>query len=248
MVAKVVGWVAIGTVCAVACRPTGIADRVANRMAAARPSPFPVSAAPRPVDCRRVKCLALTFDDGPGPETARLLDMLERRSVRATFFVLGRNAAGAPALLRRMAAEHHEIANHGYSHANLVTLSSAEIRREVSRTQEIVFRATGRRPKVMRPPYGATNAKVGRAARLPQIMWQVDTRDWRHRRPGHFRRTVLKLARPGAVIMAHDTQPSTVDAMPTTMDCLLRRGYTLVTVSELYRGKRLLPGHAYPGR
>lgn len=244
---KVVRCAAIVTVCAVACRSAPAADRAANRMTAATPAASPSPAAPSPVDCRTAKCLALTFDDGPGPDTPRLLDLLRWRSARATFFVLGRNAAAEPALLRRMVAEHHEIANHGYSHANLVRLSNAEIRREIELTQEIVFRATGQRPRVMRPPYGATNARVGRVARLPQIMWRIDTRDWLHRKADSVCRTVLKLARRGAVVLVHDTEPATVDAMPATVDGLLRRGYTLVTVSELYRSKRLLPGRAYAG-
>ena len=240
----------IVTVCVVGCRVISTTDRVANRMGAAPPAPPSPSPSrspspPPPADCRKAKCLALTFDDGPGPDTPRLLDMLKRRAVRATFFVLGRNAAAEPAVLRRMVADYHEIANHSYSHANLAKLSTREIRREIQRSQEIVFRATGQRPKVMRPPYGATNARVNRAVGLPEIMWRGDTLDWLHRKASSVRRAVLKLAKRGAVILVHDIHPSTVDAMPATIDTLLRRGYTLVTVSELYRGKRLVPGRAY---
>jgi peptidoglycan/xylan/chitin deacetylase (PgdA/CDA1 family) len=206
---------------------------------AASPSPTP------PVNCAKVKCLALTFDDGPGPETPRLLEMLKRRSVRATFFVLGRNAAMQPHLLRRMVAEHHEIANHTYDHANLAALSTGGIRREIRRTQEVILRATGRRPTVMRPPYGLTNARVNRAVGLPEIMWRGDTLDWLHRRSGIVRRSVLKLAKRDAVILVHDILPTTVNAMPATLDALRRRGFTLVTVSELYRGQQLRPGHVY---
>src|SRR4051794_34593632 len=98
----------------VACRPISATDRQRHRMAAAAPRQSSASSSTRPpaavgalvparaqVDCAKNKCLALTFDDGPGPYTARLLDMLKRRSVRATFFVIGRNAAAYPDLLRR---------------------------------------------------------------------------------------------------------------------------------------------------
>jgi peptidoglycan/xylan/chitin deacetylase (PgdA/CDA1 family) len=234
---------------AVACRPIGAGDRVAQRLAAtpARrpPAPAPSPTASPPVDCAKRKCLALTFDDGPGPYTAHLLDILKRRSAQATFFVLGQNGAANPRLLRREAAEHHEIGNHTYDHADLTTLSNAGIRREVRRTQRIVHRATGRWPTILRPPYGATNSRVSRVVGLPEIMWRGDTLDWLHRDPGRVRRSVLKLAKRNAVILCHDIRPTTVAAMPGTIDRLKRRGYTMVTVSELYQGKRLRPGRAY---
>jgi len=197
------------------------------------------------VDCAKSKCLALTFDDGPGPYTARLLDMLKWRSSRVTFFVLGRNAAANPEMLRRMVAEHHEVGNHTYDHADLAALSTAGIHREIRRTQRVVHHATGRWPKIMRPPYGATNAKVSRAVGLPEIMWCGDTLDWLHRNSGRVRRSVLKLAKRNAVILVHDIRKTTVDAMPATLNRLIGRGYTMVTVSELYRGRRMLPGHVY---
>jgi peptidoglycan-N-acetylglucosamine deacetylase len=197
------------------------------------------------VDCAKSKCLALTFDDGPGPYTARLLAIMKRYSARATFFVVGRNAAAKPHLLRQMAAEHHEIGNHTYNHPNLTKLSFTGIQGEMRRTQEVVHHATGRRPTIMRPPYGSINSRVNQAVGLPEIMWSGDTHDWRHRNSGRVRRSVLKLAKRNAVILVHDIRHSTVAAMPATLNGLIRRGYTMVTVSELYGGKRLRPGHVY---
>jgi peptidoglycan/xylan/chitin deacetylase (PgdA/CDA1 family) len=197
------------------------------------------------VDCAKSKCLALTFDDGPGPYTGRLLGMLKARSARATFFVIGRNAAANPSLLKRIIAENHEVGNHTWDHADLATLSTAGIHREIRRTQEVIHRVTGRWPTIMRPPYGATNTKVNRAVGLPEIMWCGDTLDWLHRDAGRVRRGVLKLAKRNAIILVHDIQRTTVAAMPATLNSLMERGYTIVTVSELYRGKRLRSGHAY---
>ena len=197
------------------------------------------------MDCAKSKCLALTFDDGPGPYTARLLEILKRHFARATFFVVGRNAAAYPQLLRRMAAENHEIGNHTYDHADLVKLSAAGIHSEVRRTQQVVHQAIGRWPTIMRPPYGAINPRVNQAIGLPEIMWKGDTLDWLHRDSGRVRRSVLKLARRNAVILVHDIRKTTVAAMPATLSGLIRRGYTLVTVSELFGGRRLLPGHVY---
>jgi peptidoglycan/xylan/chitin deacetylase (PgdA/CDA1 family) len=143
-----------------------------------------------------------------------------------------------------MAAENHEIGNHTYDHADLARLSAAGIHSEVRRTQQIVHHAIGRWPTIMRPPYGAINPRVNRAIGLPEIMWNGDTLDWLHRDSGRVRRSVLKLARRNAVILVHDIRKTTVAAMPATLNGLIRRGYTLVTVSELFGG-RLLPGHVY---
>ncbi|HEU5160706.1 MAG TPA: polysaccharide deacetylase family protein [Streptosporangiaceae bacterium] len=197
------------------------------------------------MDCAKAKCLALTFDDGPGPYTGRLLDMLERRSARATFFVVGGNAAARPELLRRMTAEHHEIGNHTYHHADLMTLSNGGIRDEIRRTQKVVHKATGRWPTVMRPPYGAFNARVSRAVGMPEILWHGDTRDWLYRDSGRVRRSVFKLARRNAVILVHDIRQTTVAAMPETLDGLIERGYTMVTVSELFGPGRMHAGRVY---
>lgn len=243
---------------AAACRPFAATDRGAQRVPAKPAGPAARSAAgsaarsparpparPPAVDCAVSKCLALTFDDGPGPYTNRLLDIFKARSVRATFFVVGRNAAAYPKVLRREMAEHHEIGNHTYDHADLARLSNRAIRREIRRTQQIVHRATGRWPTIMRPPYGATNKRVNRVAGLPEIMWRGDTLDWLHRNSRRVRRSVLRLAKPDAIILLHDVKKTTVAAMPRTLNTLIERGYTFVTVSDLYRGRRLRPGHAY---
>jgi peptidoglycan-N-acetylglucosamine deacetylase len=248
VIAKVIRWMLIIGVFLTACRPISATDRVAQRIAAKSAPRLQAPsrpAAPRPVDCAKSKCLALTFDDGPGPYTGRLLKILRRHSARATFFVVGRNAAANPRLLRRMAAGNHEIGNHTWDHADLARLSTASIHSEVRRTQQAVHRAIGRWPTIMRPPYGAINPRVNHAIGLPEIMWSGDTLDWLHRNPGRVRRSVLKLARRNAVILVHDIRETTVAAMPGTLNELIKRGYTLVTVSELFGGKRLRAGHAY---
>ena len=170
---------------------------------------------------------------------------MKRHSARGTFFVVGRNAAANPQVLSQMAAEHHEIGNHTYDHPDLARLSNMGIRSEVQRTQQAVHQATGRWPTIMRPPYGSLNSRVSREVGMPVIMWRGDTQDWLYRSSGRVQRRVLKLAKRNAVILVHDVQKTTVSAMPATLNGLIRRGYTLVTISELYAGSRLLPGHVY---
>ena len=103
--------------------------------------------------------IAMTFDDGPHPRlTPRLLDMLKARSIRATFFLIGENAAEYPDIVRRIAAEGHEIGNHTWDHPQLTKLNPAALREEIDRTSSTIAEITGKLPTVMRPPYGATSA------------------------------------------------------------------------------------------
>ncbi|GAA3676774.1 hypothetical protein GCM10022224_046250 [Nonomuraea antimicrobica] len=205
----------------------------------------------RKFDCARLKCVALTFDDGPGEHTWRLLDMLSVRDVKATFFVVGQMVAADKGghTVRRIVDDGHEIGNHSWSHPALTGLSHEALRRELEHTEEIVQRLTGVRMRVMRPPYGATNEEVAAETRregLAQIMWNVDTMDWRDRVSSVVARRAGS-AKPGSIILLHDIHRSTVDAVPEMLDTLGRKGYTFVTVSELY-GRTPSPGRMYMAR
>ncbi|MFG1700405.1 polysaccharide deacetylase family protein [Nonomuraea sp. NPDC049309] len=205
----------------------------------------------RDFDCARLKCVALTFDDGPGEHTPRLLDLLRERDVRATFFVIGEMVAADKGgrTVRRIVDEGHEIGNHSWSHPSLTSLPLHGIKRELRSTEEIVQRLTGVRMRVMRPPYGATDARVAAETRregLAQILWTLDTLDWRDR----VTETVAKRAghaRPGSIVLMHDIHRTTVDAVPKVLDTLTRRGFTFVTISELY-GRTPSPGKMYTER
>ncbi|MFI0483729.1 polysaccharide deacetylase family protein [Actinomadura sp. 9N215] len=208
------------------------------------PAPPP----PRRIDCDRAKCVSLTFDDGPGPYTARLLDTLKAGGARATFFLLGENVHAHPDVVRRMAMEGHEVANHTWSHSNLTTLPPAAVRSQIQRTQQAVKNASGVAPTLMRPPYGATNKQVGRAIGMPLILWSVDTLDWRHRSVSRDTKIGIKEPRSGGIVLFHDIHKPSVDAIPKVVDGLKKRGFTLVTVSELFQGTPLKPGQTYNER
>lgn len=199
-------------------------------------------------DERCVRCVALTFDDGPGEDTGKLLDMLREHGARATFFVVGQMAAapGGAALLRRIAREGHEIGNHSWTHAQLTALSQHGIAQELQRTGDLVRFATGVRMHLMRPPYGSTDSRVAAESRrrgLAQILWNIDTYDWRDRVPSIVAKRASR-AKPGSVVLMHDIHRTTVKAVPRVLEALTRKGYRLVTVSELY-GKRPKPGKRY---
>ncbi|MEU5878911.1 polysaccharide deacetylase family protein [Spirillospora sp. NPDC047279] len=208
------------------------------------PTPRPV-----PADCAKAKCVALTFDDGPGPYTGRVLDSLAAHRARATFFVVGVNAGAHPALLRRQAAEGHEIGNLTQNHRDLGRLPAMQVTTDVQRTDETVRAVIGRACTLLRPPYGSTNATVSQVARsigMPQIRWDVDAGARAGDDPAAVADRVVADAGPGSVIRMHDVHRSSADAVPRILDRLERQGYTFVTVSELYAGRSLAPGAVYP--
>jgi peptidoglycan-N-acetylglucosamine deacetylase len=201
------------------------------------------------VDCSRVKCLALTFDDGPGKYTGALLKALSKERAKATFFLVGKRVEVMPGVARKIVARGHAIGNHTYSHAWLPSLSDDEILEELKVTQEVIEKATGRVPDMYRPPYGKTDERVlGVAAQvdLSEILWTGTTLDWSLKDTKKIKAAVLKLARRDGVILMHDVVPETVQAMPGILKELRKRGYHLVTVPELLRGKGPKPGVTYP--
>jgi peptidoglycan/xylan/chitin deacetylase (PgdA/CDA1 family) len=240
---------AVGSLLAAGCAGQGTESRqagaarqqVALKKRAAPPSPPP----PRRIDCVAVKCLALTFDDGPGEYTGQVMDDLRKSGARATFFMLGQNVGMHKDLVRRMVLEGHEVANHSWSHADLTGLSAGGVRSEVSRTQRAIKEASGVTPTMLRPPYGATDAQVERAVGMPQIMWSVDSLDWLHRNVRRNVRAGVNEPEKGGVVLFHDIHKPTVTAVPEILAGLKKRGFTLVTVTELFQSKRLRPGAAY---
>ncbi|GAA0375636.1 hypothetical protein Acor_81060 [Acrocarpospora corrugata] len=199
--------------------------------------------------CEKYKCIALTFDDGPWPYTPELLDTLKKYKAKATFFVLGRKVENRPDMMKRMVREGHEVGNHTWDHPSLTTLTDEEIVAEVTSTQDVIHETIGLWPTMMRPPSGATNARV--AARmaelgLPQILWTGSTLDWQARNKKIITARTLKLAKRNAVILLHDIVPETVKSMPTVLSTLKKKGYKFVTVSTLLGDRELAPGEVWP--
>ena len=204
------------------------------------PTPTP------PPDCSVVSCVALTFDDGPGPYTSALLDVLDAKDVRATFFVVGSNISSYHDVVAREAASGHVIGNHSWSHADLTKTSSTKTGSELDTTATAIAQITGNQPVLLRPPYGSFNHSVRDAASArgeALVLWDIDTEDWKNRDPQITTQRALE-AKPGSIILMHDIQQSTLTALPGLIDQLRAAGYTLVTVPELI-GTTLTPGKAY---
>lgn len=224
------------------CTAPGSPGGAAHKRRAAQPKKAP------PIDCHVRKCIALTFDDGPVPNTAKLLETLKVNRAHATFFVLGSQVGTNTDLLKQELALGNEIGNHTYTHAKLAGAPPAKVEEEVLRTQEAIKQVTGKAPVVFRPTYGATDAQLDSLAKqehLAQILWTVDTDDWRDHNAELIKNRVLKAAKPGHIVLMHDVRPTTVAAVPGILAELAKRGYAFVTVSELYGGN-LVPGQKYP--
>ena len=183
-------------------------------------------------DRRRV---ALTFDDGPGAMTEAYLDALEAAGARATFFVVGETCAQHRSALRAIVARGHEVAGHGYTHRPFPSLPAAELRDELERTSGLLPPARYR--ALVRPPGGRVSpGSVARCARAgyTTVLWSVDSDDCRSDSPAQL---IANLApgrlSPGDIILLHEGQPWTLEALPPVLHALREAGYQMVTVSEL---------------
>jgi len=190
--------------------------------------------------------IAMTFDDGPSATlTPKLLDLLAAHHIKATFFVIGENVAEHPEIVARAAREGHEIANHSWSHPNLAKLSDESVRRQLWRTDDAIKNATGKRPTLLRPPYGSITEREKRWIHdefgYQIVLWDVDPYDWKRPGPAVVRNRILQETRPGSIVLSHDIHPGTIEAMPSTFDTLEAKGFKFVTVSELIRAAAAQP-------
>lgn len=182
--------------------------------------------------------IALTFDDGPNATlTPKLLDLLAARHLKATFFVVGQNAADHPDILKRAVREGHEIANHSWSHPNLGKMSDEAVRRELQKTDDAITAAIGKRPTLLRPPYGSITARqkkwIHEEFGYRIIIWDVDPLDWKRPGPSVVTARILKETHAGSIVLSHDIHAPTIEAMPATFDQLIKKGFKSVTVTEL---------------
>jgi peptidoglycan/xylan/chitin deacetylase (PgdA/CDA1 family) len=179
---------------------------------------------------------ALTFDDGPDPETTpRLLDLLGRHGAKGTFFLVGRRVARHPGLVARIAAEGHALGNHSWDHPALPRLGAAAVADQLRRTGAAIAAATGGAPpRLMRPPYGDQSLASHRAARrlgLTPVAWSVVGADWAdHAGPAIAGRLVAGL-HPGAILLLHDSLASYAEERHRD------RGPTLEAVGQLFAAR-----------
>ena len=184
--------------------------------------------------------MALTFDDGPHPVfTPRVLDILARYRIRATFFCVGLCAVAYPELVARIVEEGHHIGNHTWSHPYLPDLTRDELLRQIDTTGEVLGGILGTVPVMMRPPYASRTPEVLRwlADRdLTIVLFDVDTRDWTTPGADAIVAAVTTAAAPGSIVLMHDAggdRAQTVAALPRIVEGLLGRGLRFVTVDRI---------------
>jgi len=202
------------------------------------------------VDCSKVKCIALTFDDGPSPFTDRLLQILNQNDARSTFFLIGNKVAANPAGAKRIADAGMEIGNHTWEHPNMTTIPPEDIPAQFSKASDAIEAATGQRPKLVRTAGGLINDAVLAEAKkqgLADINWDVIPFDWANdANTGATRYMLMTQIKPNSVVLFHDTYSSTVDLVYQFIPVLKANGYHLVTVSQMVGPRE--PGTSYGSR
>lgn len=196
------------------------------------------------------KIIALTLDDGPGDHEDDFIELFKKYDIKATFFYVGRYVEHRKDVVKRVFDAGHEVGNHSYSHPDLTKLSSKEVLSEINDTDDAIENATGKRPLLLRPPYGAKNSKVIELVKRPIICWNIDSMDW-HLRPDTDKivEKVLSEVFDGGILLFHSIYKSSYDAIARIIPKLLDDGYRFVTVSELYKlcNEKIVSGKVYYG-
>lgn len=187
--------------------------------------------------------VALTYDDGPGGESeARILDCLEKHGCVATFFYQGSRIKQFGDNAVRAAGLGCEIGNHSWDHPQLSLLSGKKIRRQIERTNDAIYEATGVRPSLIRPPYGDFSDKVTgviRSEHMSSVLWTIDTLDWKTKNPEKIFKSVRKTRHlDGKIILMHSIYDETAKATEKIVPWLEENGYQTVTITELLKYKK----------
>ena len=184
------------------------------------------------------KMIALTFDDGPNYNTSKVIDVLNKYDIKATFFVLGSRAINNKDILKKMADSGMEIGNHTYNHLLLTKYDENKIRSEIEDTSEVIYSATKKRPKLLRPSYGSVNNKIKKVANMP-IIWDIDTLDWKYHNSKRITSRVVNKVRDGDIILMHDIYSASLNALSNIIPILQDNGYEFVTIDELFYYKEI---------
>lgn len=180
------------------------------------------------------KLIALTFDDGPRRSTtSALLDGLNERGVKATFFLIGGQIPGNEDLVRRLDQEGHQIGIHTYDHVVLAGLNEADFADQVDRTRTLLKDVLQHNDFLLRPPYGLVDDAVQRQAGCPIILWSIDPEDWNDKNVDRIVEHVVSHAQDGDIILMHDIYPTSVEAALRFIDALHEKNFLFVTVDEL---------------
>jgi len=191
-------------------------------------------------DVALAKVVALTFDDGPFPPfTNQIREILKQQQVKATFFIVGRQAALFPDLIKQLTKDGFLLGNHSFSHSRLGNAPDAVLEQELNATKDLIVKAGGKEPHWFRPPYGSTSdrlAQLAAAKGYRVVSWNVDSQDWANKDATAVVNQVVGGVKPGAIVLLHDgggDRTNTVVALPQIIQKLKEQGYRFVTLDEL---------------
>ena len=185
------------------------------------------------------KLIALTFDDGPNHNTNRVLDILKKYNIKATFFLIGRNIKGNENIIKKMNELNMEIGNHTYSHKLLTTQKEKTIKEEIDKTDTIIYNIINKKPIFIRPSYGTYNNKIKKIINRPIITWSIDPEDWKYHNSKRIYNSVINKVNDGDIILLHDIYNATANSLELIIPKLLNDGYQFVTISELLYNKNI---------
>lgn len=199
------------------------------------------------------KIVSLTFDDGPHPvNTLKIMDVLKKHNVRASFFLVGKKAKLYPGIVKRLFQENHDIGNHSYSHVRLSFKSLSKTLKEIGKTQDLIKKITGELPVFFRPPWGRFSKQQENMIRhhfaFEQhhiVLWDVCTYDWESPSIDTLLNTIEQNTKPGSIILLHDTSATTADHIEGIIKKLHEMKYEIVPLSELIHSSTSNIPHSY---
>lgn len=184
--------------------------------------------------------IALTYDDGPSKYTLEILNLLKENNSAATFFVLGSQVEKYEEAVIQIIEDGYQIGNHSYDHKRLTALNDEELYDEINKTDKLIYESALYRTSVMRPPYGSTSEALTEKLQKPIIKWSIDTRDWESRNAEAITEIILKNVKDGDIILMHDLYESSLEASKAVIPELIKRGFQLVTISELSENRDVI--------
>lgn len=179
------------------------------------------------------KTIAFTFDDGPSTYDISIIDALVQSHSTATFFVVGNRLKNYPTTVSKMIECNMEVGNHTYDHKSLVSLTNTSVLEEITKTNDVFFEMTGQSLNLLRPSYGAINKRVLLQVGMPVVLWNIDTLDWKTRDADKVYEAILSEAKDGDIVLMHSLYKTTLEAVQKVLPELYKRGFQVVSVSEL---------------
>lgn len=186
-------------------------------------------------DCKNKKCIALTFDDGPSKYSNEILDILKSNNAKASFFYIGAHLSSHVNEIKRTSTEGHDIGNHTWDHINLNKIPDTQLQDQINRTNDEIARITGQKPVLLRPPFGSLSSnRFSLIGKMSVVQWSVDPDDWKDKDANVIYDRVMQAVANGNIVISHEIYQSSIDAYKRIIPDLIKQGYSLVTITDMF--------------